>query len=159
MKNDLHQEWMNNPTGKIETGTICPHCATFNARNVACLALAINQENQVLLILRKYEPMKDYWAIPGGYLDWNETTEECAVRELNEETGLNGKITKLFNVYSQTDIDHDGRQNVAIFYLVSATGEIKPGDDAIEAKWFDIQKLPEKIAFNHRDVINEYLEK
>lgn len=152
----LHQHWLNNPTGLIPKGTICPHCTRYNARNIACLAIVINH-NQVLFIARKNPPMAGYWALPGGYLDWDETTEECALRELNEETGLNGQINRLFKVYSRPDIDEDGRQNVGIFYLVNASGAVKAGDDAAQVEWFDLDKLPAKIAFNHREVIHDYI--
>lgn len=156
LMSDLHKEWLSNPNGKVPTGTICPHCARYNARNIACLGLVV-RERQVLMIQRKHPPMKTYWALPGGYLDWHETTQECAMRELREETGLDGQTAKLFDVYSDPGMDEDGRQNVGIFYLIEASGKIRPGDDAADVAWFDFDKLPDKIAFNHREVIRDYL--
>lgn len=156
MQDPHHQVWLENPEGKVPRGQICPACARYNARNIACVSIAL-RDYQVAMILRKYPPMDGYWALPGGYLDWNETTAECAAREFTEETGMKGTNSRLFGVYSDPGIDQDGRQNVGIFYLLDASGTPEPGDDALEVAWFDLHALPEKIAFNHRQVIEDFL--
>ena len=53
-----------------------------------CIVITKDSQSKVLLVKRRNEPFKDYWAFPGGYMNMDETTEQCAIRELEEETGL-----------------------------------------------------------------------
>jgi ADP-ribose pyrophosphatase YjhB (NUDIX family) len=78
------------------------------------------EKGKILLIKRGNEPFKDMWALPGGRLENNETTEECAIREMKEETGLQVKIIKLIGVYS--DPKRDPRGIVSVAYLVKRKG-------------------------------------
>ncbi len=119
-------------------------------RPVAADALLV-EGNKVLLIRRGREPFLGKWAIPGGFLEENETLEECCVREAKEETNLEVKIVKLLGVYSNPS--RDPRKTVgAVFICKRVSGEIKGGDDAAEAKWFPLDKLPE-MAFDHREIL------
>ncbi len=95
------------------------------------------------------------WALPGGKLEENETTEECAIREMKEETGLEIKIVKLIGVYS--DPKRDQREIVSVAYLAKrVSGMLKSGDDAKEAKWFELINFP-KLAFDHEKIIKNIL--
>ena len=116
----------------------------------------IIKDNQVLLIKRKNDPYKDTWAIPGGFVEYGERTEDAVLREIKEETGLEAKISHLVGVYS--DPKRDPRKHVvSIAYLLKdIIGTEKGGDDAKEAKWWDINKLPE-LAFDHHYIINDAL--
>jgi 8-oxo-dGTP diphosphatase len=121
---------------------------------------------KLLLIKRASEPFKGKWAFPGGFVDMDEELEDAVARELAEETGLTGiKLTQLYT-FGRCGRDPRGR-NITVAFIgitpsASPRGEkdakIKGGDDADEAQWFDINKLPE-MAFDHRDVAAVAIEK
>ncbi len=111
---------------------------------------------KILLIKRKNNPYKDMWAIPGGFMDMNETIEETAHRELAEETNI--KIDKLhqMHVFSKTDRDPRHRTVTVCFYgFVDEKTQAKSGDDAKEAEWFDVNNLPE-LAFDHFEILEYF---
>lgn len=128
----------------------CPHCGRFNTRALTIDAVVI-KENKLLLIKRAKDPFKDYWATPGGYVEFNETVEESVKRELKEETVLVATKLKLIGVYSLPQ--RHPKQAIAIAYLVEAHGSPKPADDAQEVRWFSLGKLPSNLAFDHRRII------
>ena len=108
---------------------------------------------KVLLIRRGHEPYKDCWAFPGGFLNMDETLEECARRELKEETGLTatGEIVELKS-FSTVDRDPRGR-TITVAYLVEMPlTEARGADDAAEARWFPLDELP-PLAFDHDEII------
>ncbi|MEM3023707.1 MAG: NUDIX hydrolase [Candidatus Parvarchaeum sp.] len=116
----------------------------------------IIKDNQILLIKRKNDPYKDKWAMPGGFVEYGERTEDAVLREVKEETGLEAKISQLVGVYS--DPKRDPRKHVvSITYLLKdISGTERGGDDAKEAKWWNVNKLPE-LAFDHQYIINDAL--
>jgi len=152
----IHDEFVKYPMGKIGKGGWCDSCGRFNARYVCVHALVV-RGGKMLMIERKLDPMKGWWALPAGYLAWDETVEEGVLRELAEETGLEGRVKGLLGVYSAVDRDEDGRQNIAITYVVEVDEEqtARAGDDAERVEWFDLKELPEKIAFDHRQMIED----
>ncbi len=105
------------------------------------------------MIKRGIDPFKGYWALPGGYLEWDESLEEAVKREVKEETGLEVSSLQLIGVYSLPG--RHPKQVVNISYLVEAEGKLLPGDDAVRVKWFDTQDLPERLAFDHKKIIND----
>ncbi len=113
-----------------------------------------SNELNVLLIKRANEPFKDKWALPGGFLDMDETTEQCVHRELKEETGLTDVILEEMQVFSEIDRDPRGRTiSIVYFGLVSTLDhEPKAGDDASNAKWFSILRNP-PMSFDHHKII------
>jgi 8-oxo-dGTP diphosphatase len=109
----------------------------------------------VLLIKRKNEPFRDQWALPGGFLEENETMEEGAKRELEEETGL--KLEKLQQVGALGTPGRDPRGrtiSIAFVSLINAEPKLKANDDALDVKWFNLNDLPD-LAFDHRAIISE----
>jgi 8-oxo-dGTP diphosphatase len=153
----IHDEFVKYPTGKIDKGEWCECCGRFNSRNITCSVISV-RDNSILMVKRVRDPMKDYWAIPGGYLDWDETLEECAVRELHEETGYRAKNIKFFGVYSDPARDLDGRQNVDHCF-VAEVDEKQDNYDKVETaemKWYSLDKLPSKLAFDHGKMIEDY---
>jgi 8-oxo-dGTP diphosphatase len=116
----------------------------------------IIKDNKVLLIKRRNEPYKNRWAIPGGFVEYGEKTEDAVIREIKEETGLEAKIDGLIGVYS--DPDRDPRKHVvSIAYLLTdIKGKEKGGDDAKEAKWWYINDLPD-LAFDHHNILDDAL--
>ena len=109
----------------------------------------------VLLIKRKNEPFRDQWALPGGFLEENETMEEGAKRELEEETGL--KLEKLQQVgaFGTPGRDPRGRTiSIAFVGLIDAEPKVKASDDALDVKWFNMSDLP-NLDFDHLKIISE----
>lgn len=107
----------------------------------------------IVLILRKNPPFG--WAIPGGFVDYGESVEQAAVREANEETGLHVTLTRLLGVYS--DPARDPRQHTISTVFVARAGGTPVGqDDAAQAGVFTRDTLPEKIAFDHRKILEDY---
>ena len=113
------------------------------------------QEPRVLLIQRGNEPFKGHWAFPGGFMDMDETTEQCAIRELEEETGLKVSEVKQIGAYSKVDRDPRGR-TITVAYLarIDEAEEVKGQDDAAKAEWFPLNKLPQ-LAFDHEDIMKD----
>lgn len=117
--------------------------------------VAITKENdpKVLLIQRKFDPYKGCWAFPGGFMDMGETTEQCAIRELNEETGLVYSSMTQIGAYSKVDRDPRGRTlTVAYLAIVDKPLLVNAQDDAAKAEWFYINNLP-PLAFDHDEIM------
>ena len=120
-----------------------------------CIVITREVEPKVLLIQRGNEPFKGCWAFPGGFMEMDETTEQCAIRELEEETGL--KVSNLHQIgaYSKVDRDPRGRTiTVAYLVLIDASVEVIGQDDAAKAEWFPLSALPE-LAFDHADIMKD----
>jgi 8-oxo-dGTP diphosphatase len=115
---------------------------------------------KVLLIKRKKEPYKGKWAFPGGFVEMDEELEDAVARELAEETGLTGVKLEQMHTFGTCGRDPRGRQISIAFTGVIEPGRanIKAGDDAAEARWFDIEQLPE-MAFDHNEIAGMALEK
>jgi len=115
---------------------------------------AILKDKQILLIKRKNEPFKGMWALPGGFVEYGEKVEDTVIREVFEETGLKTKIINLAGVYSDPNRDPRGH-TITIAYLLEITGgELKSGDDATDAKFFNLDDLPE-LSFDHDIIIKD----
>ena len=118
-----------------------------------CVVITKGKEPQVLLIQRGNEPFKGCWAFPGGFMNMDETTEQCAVRELEEETGLKVTEIKQIGAYSKVDRDPRGRTiTVAYLAIIDKAEAVKGLDDAAKAQWFPISDLP-KLAFDHEEIM------
>lgn len=114
---------------------------------------------QVLLILRKNDPFKNQWAFPGGFVDIDETVENCVVRELEEETGLKQKTFEQLITVSELERDPRTRTISVVFWsLIKTNYDIKGLDDAKDAKWFSVTELPE-LAFDHKKILEKAIKK
>lgn len=114
---------------------------------------------QILLIKRKNEPFKDFWALPGGFVDENEDLETAAKRELEEETQV--KINQLEQIGAYGKPFRDPRSHVVSVAYFGVTNEnliVKASDDAKDVNWFFINNLP-YLAFDHKDIINDTIQK
>lgn len=107
----------------------------------------------ILLIERGIEPYKGRWSFPGGFMDMDETIEECVAREMEEETSLKGLDYRQFYTTSKVDRDPRGRVVSVVFYVLVKKDRImlKAGDDAKNIKWFPVKDLP-SMGFDHDDV-------
>lgn len=122
-----------------------------------CVVMTNEPLPKVLLIQRGADPFKGAWAFPGGFMNMDETTEQCAIRELKEETGLKVATIHQIGAYSKVDRDPRGRTiTVAYLAIIDAPVEVKGQDDAAKAAWFPIADLPH-LAFDHFDIMQDAL--
>lgn len=112
------------------------------------------EELKVLLVKRGVEPYKGAWAFPGGFMRMDETIEQCAARELKEETTLEAVYMEQFGVFSDINRDPRGRVMSTAFYALVKLSEVEGGDDAMEARWFSINKIP-VLAFDHDRILRQ----
>lgn len=107
---------------------------------------------QVLLIQRGIEPFKGMWAFPGGFIKMDESAEDGARRELFEETGLKDAFIEQFHTFSEPKRDPRERVITIAYYAIVRKQDVKGGDDAANAKWFDIDEIPQ-LAFDHDRIL------
>lgn len=107
---------------------------------------------KVLLIQRGIGPFKGKWAFPGGFMNMDETAEECAKRELEEETGLTSASVEQFYCFS--DVNRDPRERVITIahYALVKLSDVRGGDDAASARWFAMDEIP-SLAFDHDRIL------
>ena len=123
-----------------------------------CIVITKEEEPKVLLIQRGGEPFKGGWAFPGGFMNMDETTEQCAVRELEEETGLRVSNIRQIGAYSKVDRDPRGRTiTVAYLAVVDEPIAVIGQDDAAKAGWWPLSDLPH-LAFDHYDIMQDAIE-
>lgn len=136
----------------------CPNCGFihFQDPKLAVGALVVN-EGRVLLIRRAVAPRKGYWAVPSGFVEYDEQPREALAREVEEETGLLVQVGAVIDVYPNADPTKPG-----VFLLFEATpvgGTLAPGDDVSEAAWFTGEELPyEELAFQDIDRLRHLLQ-
>ena len=111
----------------------------------------------LLLVHRKNDPFAGHWAIPGGFLELDEELEDAAARELEEETGLAGIPLEQIHTFGALGRDPRGRLITVVYMGIIEDGQppVTGGDDAADARWFDIEHLPENLAFDH-DVVSAF---
>lgn len=110
---------------------------------------------QALLVQRAGEPFAGMWALPGGFVEPDESLENAACREMEEETGLKDVFLEQLYTYGDPQRDPRGRViTVAYVALVSsdAHGQVKAGSDARQARWFAVDQLP-ALAFDHAEIL------
>lgn len=116
--------------------------------------IAVTDGKRVVLIKRGREPFKGHWVFPGGFVDYGETVEDAAIREVMEETGLKITLETILGVYSDPDRDPRGH-NVSVAFIgrvIEGVGGDQPvgGDDAADAIWRNIDTIePGELAFDH----------
>jgi 8-oxo-dGTP diphosphatase len=155
---NAHKTFVKYPTGKIKKNNFCFECGRYNNRYISCDTLVIDN-NKVLMILRKKDPESGKWCLPGGYLSWDETVEECAAREVKEETGYIIKDLKFLKINSNPN--REERQNIVLFFKANIKEKKDPIDldEVIKIKWFSLDELPNDIVFGHDKIIKEHFAK
>lgn len=119
----------------------------------------MNSSYEILLIQRLNDPFKDYWALPGGFVDENEELETAAKRELFEETDIQLFQVKQIKAYGNPNRDPRHHTiSVAFMGEIDSLAEAKAKDDAKSVKWFSIDELP-ALAFDHAEIIRDTIEK
>jgi len=130
----------------------------FSGRTVTAIIEFPN--NRILLVKRGTVVFKGYWALPGGKVDARETSEQAVVREIQEETGLQVKIVKKIGEYHESGVQDEIEYDYypTCFLVKSIGGKIKRQEKEIEEiKLVDLKDLPEKLAFEHKSMIREYI--
>ncbi len=113
-----------------------------------------DEKKGALLVKRKNYPYQDHWAIPGGFVEYNESVEDAARREMKEETGIDVELTSLLGVFSKPGRDPRGHIVTCCFLAKVLRGKLKADTDAKEVNWTkNIRNL--KIAFDHRKILNK----
>ncbi len=131
---------------------VCTSCSFVFYQNPAPAAgVILVEDGQLLWVQRKFEPRKGGWTLPAGFVEYGEHVEECAVREMKEETGLDIELDGLFNAYMAND---DPRvQVILLLYRARRVGgELQAGDDAIDARFFPVDEPPADIAFRAHEL-------
>ncbi len=122
-----------------------------------CVVFGLNNNGlHILLIQRKNDPYKGKWAFPGGFLDMDEDINDCALRELNEETGIHDIHLEQLKAFGAVNRDPRGRVISVAFYTLIRTSahDITAGDDAADTKWFSVDQLP-PLAFDHEPIFRK----
>ena len=123
-----------------------------------CITLTVDAiipyQGKIIVIRRRNEPFKGYYALPGGIVEYGETVEEAVLREVKEETGLDVKIYKLVGVYSDPKRDPRGHFVSICFITLPVGGELKAGSDAKDIALFSLDNIP-KLAFDHNKMIED----
>ncbi len=123
---------------------------------IPATASIIIDNNNILLVKRKYDPKKGDWCLPGGFIELGETPESACLRELKEETGLNGKIDTIINALHSNSSLYDSV--IVIGYLIKdVKGNIIAGDDAEEVAYFDFKNMPLLAFKSHRLLVDKVL--
>lgn len=110
----------------------------------------------VLLIERGGEPFKNMWALPGGFIEMDETLEQACIRELEEETGLKVESMQQFRAYDAPKRDPRHRTISVIFFVeLPCEKQVTGSDDASNAAWFPVDKLPD-LGFDHAQILDDF---
>ncbi len=124
------------------------------------LVIQRRKNEKILFIRRKNEPFKGKLALPGGFVESNETTDGAAKRELEEETGVKVKTLQFIGVSSEPDRDPRGRvTSLAYYAAVPERTKATAGDDAEDAVWLSCEEaVKEGLAFDHEQILLGTLE-
>ncbi len=123
-------------------------------RPCACDPVII-RDSMILLGKRAEEPFVGYWVLPGGMVEQGESVREACVREAKEETNLDVKIISFLGLFDRPDRDPAKGSVSAAFLCVPLSGEVRRNEEASDMRWFPLDRLPERIGFDHREVIEK----
>jgi 8-oxo-dGTP diphosphatase len=114
----------------------------------------VDREGRPIVLIERKNPPPG-WALPGGFVDVGETVEDAARREAKEETTLDVTLLDLLGVYSDPQRDPRGH-TVSVVYTAEAMGKPRAQDDAAFLTLYDINKLPQPLAFDHQQILDDY---
>ena len=132
-------------------------------RHVVVDSIVINEDASEILLIKRAEHMLQggKWAMPGGFLDRDESTSVAILREMQEETGYSGEVVKLlWFLDSPKRFNEDNRQNVSFVYLIKAKKRINdPDNEVAEVKWYKINEIPDAkdFAFDHYENVQRFI--
>lgn len=122
---------------------------------IAVDSVVIRRTGGVVLVKRRKPPYQGYWALPGGFVEYGETTEEAVKREVKEETGLDVDIRGLIGVYSKPNRDPRGHVISIAYLTVEVGGELKDSKETQVGEFFVV---PKEMAFDHKEILRDGLE-
>ena len=135
---------------------VCPKCGHVTERYknpYPTVDVIVEISGKIVLIKRRNPPFG--WAIPGGFIDYGESADDAAIREIKEETGLDITNLEQFRCYS--DPGRDPRfHTITTVFTAKSTGTPSAGDDAAEFGLFDRYNLPSPLAFDHEQILRDY---
>jgi ADP-ribose pyrophosphatase YjhB (NUDIX family) len=135
----------------------CPSCGAnvpVHVNPVPTVDIIIEIEERGIVLIRRRNPPFG-WAIPGGFLDYGESLEDAAVREALEETSLH--VTRLRQMHTYSKPDRDPRRHtITTVFTARAAGTPRAADDAADIGIFTRHCLPEPLAFDHKEIIQDY---
>jgi 8-oxo-dGTP diphosphatase len=116
---------------------------------------------EILIEKRGRDPFEGLYALPGGHVDYGETVERAALRELKEECSINAELVAILGEYSDPKRDPRGPRTSTVFIADYRGGDLKAGDDAGSAEWIDLERMldgknEKRIAFDHWKILNDY---
>lgn len=134
---------------------VCDKCGfVFWNNPKPATSILLEKEGGVLLLKRREEPLRDYWVLPGGVVEYDEDPNSTIKREVKEETGLDVSVGRVFTVYL---IDNDPRGNsIDIVYEGTIIGGEFNLNEHSQYSFFPPNAMPELIAYKHRNVINDW---
>lgn len=136
----------------------CRECRSPIYENPVPATAVVLRDNTrgLLLVKRSVAPKKGEWALPGGFMELSETPEACALRELKEETGVNGSVDRLLGVASHRSEAY-GTVLILGYLVTRYEGRLQPGDDAADVAFFPFDDLPEIAFKSHRLFVKDAL--
>jgi argininosuccinate lyase len=137
----------------------CPRCnypVRIHDNPIPTVDIITEFDGGIVLIKRRNYPYG--WALPGGFVEWGEMIEDAATREAKEEITLDVKLKDILGVYSNPHRD-PRTHTISTVFVAQGEGILKPGDDAIEARVFKVDRVPEKMVFDHKQILSDYLKK
>ena len=138
----------------------CFNCSAIHYQNPKPTATLIcMKDNQLLLGKRDRNPEKGKWGLIGGFMELNETLEQAAVRELYEETKLDGEVVNIFGTASHFNTIFGDVLLIGLEIKITDWSTLEAGDDISEAKLFEIDNLPELAFDSHLELVNLYKNK
>ncbi|MEW6010094.1 MAG: NUDIX hydrolase [Euryarchaeota archaeon] len=133
----MTSEKLKNPLLTVDVVIICP-------------------DDCIIMIKRKNNPYKGFWALPGGFVEYGERVEEAALREAWEETGLNIELNQLLGVYSNPNRDPRAHVVTICYMAQFVSGELKAASDAQEVSKFTLENLLNmELAFDHKKILDD----
>ncbi|MBN1655818.1 MAG: NUDIX domain-containing protein [Deltaproteobacteria bacterium] len=148
---------LENRTFEKRARLYCPRCDQVLYENpipATCLVV-IDNKNRVLLVRRSVQPEIGAWCLPGGFIELGEPPEQAALRELREETGLEGRVEKLLGVFAQESEQY--HTVMIVGYLIKDfTGAPRAGDDASDIAFYGPETLPDIPFASHREFVRRY---
>jgi len=131
----------------------CGHPNPIPFPLVAVDCILADPTGRVLLVERRFPPPG--WALPGGFVDPGESLEQAVRREMREETSLELSACAQFHAYSEPSRD-PRHPMVSVVFVGRATGSPQAGDDAGDTRFFGLDALPDKLAFDHRAILDDF---
>jgi 8-oxo-dGTP diphosphatase len=117
----------------------------------------VEEVDSLVLIRRRKDPYKGMLALPGGFVEYGETIETAALREIKEETSLEVRLTDILGVYSDPTRDPRGHVLSVVFVARQEAGKLRKGDDASSADWYSLKRATRMdLAFDHGRIIEDY---